>query len=154
MVKKSSKIAKNSKAFFDYEILERFEAGIVLSGTEVRSLRDNNCQLVDTFIMVRNGELWLNNLHITPYAHGGFDNQEPLRRRKLLMHKKQIRYLGSATAEKGMSIIPLSIYFDNSSRVKLEIGLAKGKKNYDKRADIAKRDSDREIRRALKERSR
>ena len=147
-------IAKNKRAFHEYEVLDRFEAGIELVGTEVRSLRDNNCQLTDAFILVRDGEAWLNNLHIAPYVHGNINNVDPDRRRKLLLHKKEIRELGSAVKEKGMAIIPLKMYFAKNSLVKVEIAIAKGKKLYDKRASMAERDTRRDVERALKARSR
>lgn len=154
-MKREQKIlAKNKKAFHEYEVLERYEAGIVLSGTEVRSLRDNNCQLTDSFALVRNGEVWLHNLHIAPFAQGSFNNPDPDRKRKLLLHKKQIRELMKATQEKGMAVVPLKIYFSENSLVKVELALARGKKLHDKRATMAERDSKREIDRALKQRSR
>lgn len=153
-MKREEKIlAKNKKAFHEYEILERFEAGIVLAGTEVRSLRDNNCQLTDSFALVRDGEMWLHNLHIPPFKQGNYNNQDPDRKRKLLLHKKQIRELQKATQEKGMAVVPLKIYFASNSLVKVEIALARGKKLYDKRATMAERDSKREIQRALKSRN-
>lgn len=147
-------IAKNRKAFHDYAIDETLEAGVVLTGTEVRSLRENNCQLTDSFALVRNGEVWLHGLHIPPYSHGNRSNVEPDRKRKLLLHKRQIRYLQEKTKEKGMTLVPLNIYFSKRGLVKMEIGLAKGKKNYDKRATMAERDSKRDVERALKERQR
>lgn len=147
-------IAKNKRAFHEYEVLDRFEAGIELVGTEVRSLRDNNCQLTDAFIFVREGEAWLNNLHIAPYAHGNINNVDPDRRRKLLLHKKEIREISAAVKEKGMAIIPLKMYFAKNSLVKVEIAIAKGKKLYDKRASMAERDTRRDVERALKARSR
>lgn len=149
---KSRSIAKNRKAFHDYEILETFEAGIELTGTEVRSLRDNNAQLTDTFSFIRNGEAWLNNLHIAPFANGNIVNVDPDRKRKLLLHKKQIRYLAEKTQEKGLSIIPIKMYFNDRNLVKVEIALARGKKLYDKRASMKERDMKREIARTLKER--
>lgn len=149
---KGRTIAKNRKAFHDYEILESFEAGIELTGTEVRSLRDNNCQLTDTFAFIRNGEAWLVNLHIAPFANGNIANVDPDRRRKLLLHKKQIRYLAVKTQEKGLSIVPLKIYFNDRNRVKVEIALARGKKLFDKRNSMKERDMKREIERSLKAR--
>jgi SsrA-binding protein len=146
-------IAKNRRATFDYEIMETFEAGVVLTGTEVRSLREGGGQLTDTFALVRRGEAWLHGLHIKPYSHGNRANQDPDRVKKLLLHKKQIRYLGDKTAQTGMTIIPLQLYFSENGLVKVELGLGKGKKNYDKRDSIAKRDNDREIQRALKART-
>ena len=147
-------IAKNKRAFHEYEVLDRFEAGIELKGTEVRSLRENNCQLTDAFIMIRNGEAWLHNLHISPFANGNINNVDPDRKRKLLLHKKEIRQLHEAVKEKGMAVVPLKMYFAKNALVKVEIAVARGKKLYDKRASMAARDSRREIERALKERSR
>lgn len=147
-------IAKNRRAFHDYEILETFEAGIELTGTEVRSLRDNNAQLTDTFALVRKGEAWLSNLHIAPFENGNIANVDPDRRRKLLLHKKQIRYLAEKTQEKGLAIVPIKMYFNDRNLVKVEIALARGKKLYDKRASMKDRDVKREIDRALKARSR
>lgn len=147
-------IAKNRRAFHDYEILETFEAGIELTGTEVRSLRDNNAQLTDTFALVRKGEAWLSNLHIAPFKNGNIANVDPDRRRKLLLHKKQIRYLAEKTQEKGLAIVPIKMYFNDRNLVKVEIALARGKKLYDKRASMKDRDVKREIDRALKARSR
>lgn len=143
-------IARNKRAFHDYFIDETFEAGIELKGTEVRSLRENHCQLTDSFVLIRNGEAWLNGLHIAPYSHGTIFNQDPDRRRRLLLHKRQIRYLGEKVQQRGLAIVPLQIYFNEDGRVKLEIGLARGKKNYDKRASIAERDAKRDVERAFK----
>lgn len=147
-------IAKNRRAFHDYEILETFEAGIELTGTEVRSLRDNNAQLTDAFALIRNGEAWLNNLHIPPFLQGNLANPDPDRKRKLLLHKKQIRYLAEKTQEKGLAVVPLKIYFNDRNLVKVEIALAHGKKLYDKRTSLKERDVKREIDRALKARNR
>lgn len=147
-------IAKNKRAFHEYEVLDRYEAGIELKGTEVRSLRDNNCQLTDAFITIRNGEAWLHNLHISPFAQGNINNVDPDRKRKLLLHKKEIRQLGEAVKEKGMAVVPIKMYFAKNALVKMEIAIARGKKLYDKRASMAARDSRREVERALKERSR
>jgi SsrA-binding protein len=147
-------IAKNRKAFHEYFIEETFEAGIVLTGTEVRSLREGGGQLTDTFAHIRNGELWLHGLHIKPYSHGNRANVEPDRKRKLLMHRKQIRYLGEKTKQAGMTLVPLLLYFSDKGLAKVELGLARGKKGYDKRDAMAVRDSRREVERALKERSR
>ena len=154
MSREKKQIAKNRKAFHEYEILETFEAGIALTGTEVCSLRENNCQLTDCFALIRHGEVWLHGLHIAPYSHGNLANPEPDRKRKLLLHKHQIRYMDQKTQEKGMALVPLNIYFASNGLVKLEIAIAKGKKLYDKRATMAARDSKREIERALKERMR
>lgn len=152
--KDESLIAKNRRAFHEYEVVETLEAGIVLTGTEVRSLRDNNCQLTDCFALIRKGEVWLNNLHIAPYSHGNLNNPDPDRKRKLLLHRKQIRDLERKTQEKGMALVPLKMYFDRNSRVKLELAVARGKKLYDKRAAAAERDAKREIERAMKQRNR
>ncbi len=147
-------IAKNRRALHEYEILETYEAGIVLSGTEVCSLRENNCQLTDCFALVRNGEVWLNNLHISPYSHGNIANPDPDRKRKLLLHRRQIRTLQEAVRERGMALVPLRMYFSANGLVKVELAVARGKKTYDKRQDMAKRDAKREIERALKTRYR
>ena len=147
-------IAKNRKAFHEYEIIETYEAGIALTGTEVRSLREHNCQLTDCFALVRNGEVWLHNVHIAPYSNGSIFNVDPDRKRKLLLHKKQIRELERVTSEKGMALVPLKMYFKENSLVKVELAVARGKKTYDKRQSMAERDQKREIDRALKQRSR
>ena len=147
-------IAKNRRALHEYEILETFEAGIVLSGTEVCSLRENNCQLTDCFALIRDGEVWLHNLHISPYSHGNLANPDPDRKRKLLLHRKQIRTLQEAVRERGMALVPLRMYFAQNGLVKVELAVARGKKTYDKRQDMAKRDAKREIERALKTRYR
>lgn len=147
-------IAKNRRAFHEYEILNTYEAGVVLTGTEVCSLRENNCQLTDCFALIRKGEVWLNNLHIAPYSHGNLANPDPDRKRKLLLHRNQIRELERKTQEQGMALVPIKIYFDQNSRVKLELAIARGKKLYDKRAAMAERDSKREIERAMKQRYR
>ena len=152
--KKGRDIARNRRAFHDFEILETFEAGLELVGTEVRSLRDNNCQLTDAFALIRGGEAWLNSVHIPPFSHGNLNNVDPDRKRKLLLHKKQIRYLASKTQEKGLALVPLKMYFKDNGLVKVELALARGKKLYDKRESMKKRDTAREIDRALKERTR
>ena len=154
MKREASTIAKNKKAFHEYDILETYEAGIELTGTEVRSLRENHCQLTDCFALVRDGEVWLHNVHIPPYANGNLANPDPDRKRKLLLHKRQIRLLREQVKEKGMALVPLKMYFKENSLVKVELGVARGKKLHDKRATMAERDSRREIERALKERSR
>ena len=147
-------IATNRRARHDYEILRTLEAGIVLSGTEVCSLRENNCQIKDSFAMVRGGEAWLMGLHISPYSHGNIFNPDPDRNRKLLLHKKEIRQLSEAARERGMALVPLRLYFDEHNRVKVELAVCRGKKLYDKRDSIAKRDADRDIARAMKDRNR
>ncbi|MEF9876530.1 MAG: SsrA-binding protein SmpB [Gordonibacter sp.] len=154
MKREEKTIAKNRKAFHEYEIMETFEAGIELTGTEVRSLRENNCQLTDCFALVRGGEVWLHNVHIPPYSNGNLANVDPDRKRKLLLHKSQIRELERKTTEKGMALVPVKIYFKHNSLVKVELAVARGKKLYDKRASMAERDNRREVERALKERSR
>jgi len=152
--KRNKQIAVNRKARHEYAIEETFEAGIVLTGTEVRSLREGGGQLTDTFVLIRKGEAWIYGLHIRAYSHGNRFNQEPDRVRKLLFHKKQIRYLDQKASQAGYTIIPLSLYFSPEGRVKVEVALAKGKKLHDKRDAIAKRDSDRDTARALKDHNR
>lgn len=154
MKREAKTIAKNRKAFHEYEIMDTLEAGIELTGTEVRSLRENNCQLTDCFALVRGGEVWLHNVHIPPYSNGNIANPDPDRKRKLLLHKKQIRELEEKTKEQGMALVPIKMYFKDNSLVKVELGIARGKKLYDKRASMAERDSRRDIERALKERNR
>lgn len=147
-------IAKNRKAFHDYFVEDRIEAGIELTGTEVCSLRENSAQLRDCFIVIRRGEAWLNGVHISPYSHGSIFNVDPERRRRLLLHKKEILKLQQQADRKGYSLIPLSMYFNPKGRVKVEVGVCRGKKEYDKRASIKERDTRREIDRALKSRNR
>lgn len=147
-------IARNRTARHDYEIDETFEAGVVLTGTEVKSLRERACQLTDAFCIIRGREAWLVNTHIHPYSNGGVWNVDPDRRRKLLLHKRQIDNLDQRLRTKGLALVPLEMYFDEHNRVKLALGVGRGKKLYDKRHDMAKRQSDRDIQRALKERSR
>ena len=147
-------IAKNRRAFHEYEILETYEAGLVLTGTEVRSLRENNCQLTDCYALIRGGEAWLHGVHIAPYRNGGWDNVDPDRKRKLLLHRREIRLLEQKVREKGLALVPISMYFNEDSRVKVELAIARGKKLHDKRQAIAERDAKREIDRVLKERNR
>lgn len=154
MKREEKTIAKNRKAFHEYEILDTLEAGIELTGTEVRSLRENHCQLTDCFALVRGGEVWLHNVHIPPYVNGNLANPDPDRKRRLLLHKRQIRELEQQTKEKGMALVPVKMYFKENSLVKVELAVARGKKLYDKRASMAERDTRREVERALKERSR
>ena len=144
-------IARNRSARHEYFIDETFEAGLVLKGTEVRSLRERACQITDGFCLIRGGECWLHGVHLHPFSHGTIYNVDPDRRRKLLLHRNQIDYLDGKLRAKGMALVPLELYFDEHNRVKLSIGLARGKKLYDKRADMAKRDAQREIARAVKE---
>jgi SsrA-binding protein len=152
--KEDRAIATNKKAYHDYFIEETFECGIALTGTEVKSLRQNRAALRDSFATVRNGEVWLHNVHISPYSHGNRANVDPDRKRKLLLHKKEIRYLIGKTKERGFTLVPLKLYFSPSNIVKVELGLARGKKNYDKRDSIAKRDQQRDVERALRDRQR
>lgn len=147
---KKTLIARNKAARHEYEILETIEAGIVLTGTEVCSLRERNCQLSETFCLIRKGQAWIHGLHIHPYSHGNIANVDSDRKRKLLLHKRQIRYFDQKLKQQGFALIPLDMYFDSHSRVKLTLGLGKGKKLYDKRADMAKRDAERNIQRVMK----
>ena len=144
-------VAQNRKAFHDYSIEETVEAGIVLTGTEVKSLREGKANLKDSYVLIKDGEVLLLNCHISPYTHGNIMNHDPLRTRKLLLHKKEIARIQAKALQKGYSLIPLKIYF-KESRAKVEIGLARGKKMYEKRDSIKKREADREIERALKTR--
>ena len=144
-------VARNRRARFDYHIDDVVEAGIVLTGTEVKSLRAGRASLADGFGQVTDGEAWLHNVHIPEYTLGTWTNHEPRRTRKLLMHRKEIDRLESATRERGSTLIPLSLYFKDGN-VKVELGLARGKRTYDKRQDLARRDAAREIDRALKRR--
>lgn len=147
-------ISRNRVARHDYEITETFEAGVVLTGTEVKSLRERACQINDSFCIIRKGEVWWVGAHIHPYSNGGVWNVDPDRRRKLLLHRRQIDNLDGRLRQKGLALVPLELYFDEHNRVKLSLGVGQGKKLYDKRRDMAKRQSDLDIRRALKERSR
>jgi SsrA-binding protein len=150
-MKDSSKkiIAQNRKARHDYEILETYEAGIALRGTEVKSLRAGRANLKDSYAAVREGEIWLYGVHISPYSHGNINNHDPERDRKLLMHRREIRRLIGKTKETGLTVVPLQLYF-NHGKVKVELALAKGRKQYDKREAIAKRDAEREMKRAFR----
>ncbi len=145
-------IANNKKAYHDYFILENYEAGIALHGTEVKSLRMGKCSIKESFIRVEDGEMYIYGMHISPYEKGNIFNKDPLRVRKLLLHKAEINKMLGKTKEKGMAIVPLKVYF-KGSLVKVEIGLAKGKKLYDKRQDIAKKDQKREAERDFKVRN-
>ena len=136
-------IATNKQAPYRYHLLEKWEAGLVLTGTEVKSLRGGKAQLKDGYASVQNGEVWLHNVHIAPYGPATRENHEPERPRKLLMHKREIERLIGKTAEKGLTIVPLSLYFKDG-RAKVEIALAKGKKSYDKRHTLAERTANRE----------
>jgi SsrA-binding protein len=147
-------ICTNRRARRDYEILETMEAGLVLVGTEVKSLREGHAQLKDSYAGIDDGELYLHNAHINPYSMGNRFNHEPTRTRKLLMHEREIRRLIGKIQEKGLTLIPLRLYFNDAGKVKVELGLARGKRSYDKRRDIAERDAEREMRRAVKEKER
>ena len=147
--KGSRLIANNKKAYHDYFIEETYEAGIALHGTEVKSLRMGKCSVKESFIRIENDEVYIYGMHISPYEKGNIFNKDPLRVKKLLLHKSEIRKLRGKIAEKGYTLVPLKVYFKNSL-VKVEIGLARGKKLYDKRQDIAKKDQRREAERELK----
>ncbi len=146
-----SSIAENRKAFHDYHLLESFEAGVVLLGTEVKAIREGRVNLRDSFARVEDGEIYLYNVNISSYSHRGYADHEPLRRRKLLLHKDEIRKLSGKTIERGMTLVPVRMYF-KKGRVKVAVSLAKGKKDYDKRETIKKRETDRETRAAVKSR--
>ncbi|MCI6044056.1 SsrA-binding protein SmpB [bacterium] len=150
--KGSRLIANNKKAYHDYFIEETYEAGIALHGTEVKSLRMGKCSIKESFIRIENEEVYIFGMHISPYEKGNIFNKDPLRVKKLLLHKAEIRKLRAKIAEKGYTLVPLKVYFNNSL-VKVEIGLAKGKKLYDKRQDIAKKDQRREAERDFKVRN-
>ncbi len=145
-------IVKNRKARYEYTIIEKIEAGISLRGTEVKSLREGLANITDTYATYERGEVILKGLHISPYSHTSQTNLDPRRDRKLLLHKQEIRKLIGKIKEKGLTLVPLMIYFNDRGIAKVELALAKGKHSYDKRRDIAKRDSDRDMRRSLKER--
>ena len=150
---KTKQIAKNSKAFHDYFVEDRYEAGIELAGTEVKSIRMGNVNLKDSFCTIKDGQMTLNGMHVSPYEKGNIFNREPRRPRRLLMHKREILKLFAKIKQDGYTLVPLSVYFKDA-RVKVEVGLCKGKKNYDKREATAKRDARREIDRTMKERNR
>jgi SsrA-binding protein len=142
-------VAQNRKARHDYFIEETVEAGLVLTGTEIKSIRAGRVNLQDAFALIRNGEIWMVGAHIAPYAHGNRENHEPRRDRKLLLHRQEINKLTGKIQERGWTLIPLSIYL-RDGLAKVELGLARGKRQYDKRETIAKRDYEREMRRAVK----
>jgi len=149
----SEPIAENRKAFHDYHILETFEAGIALLGTEVKGIREGRANLRDSFARVDRGEVWLFNVHINPYSHRGYVDHDPKRKRRLLLHKHEIRKLIGKTVEKGLTLVPTRMYFKNG-KVKVALALAKGKEAHDKRETLRKREVDRETRAAVKERVR
>lgn len=146
-------IAQNKKALHDYFVLESYEAGIELCGTEVKSLREGKCNLKDAWCSIVDGEMFVNGMHISPYEHGNIFNRDPLRVRKLLMHKKEIMRLFGTTKQEGLTLIPISLYF-KKGKAKVQVGLCKGKKNYDKREAMAQKDARRNIEREMKERFR
>ena len=146
-------IAQNKRARHDYFIIESMEAGIELCGTEVKSLRQGRVSLKDAWCSINHGELFINGMHVTPYAHGNIFNRDPLRVRRLLMHKREIMRLFGLTKQAGYALVPISLYF-KGSRVKVQVGLCKGKKLYDKRADLAEKDARRTMERALNEQRR
>lgn len=152
MVKKSNTdnvVAQNKKAHFDYDIIETFEAGIVLTGTEIKSIRRARINIRDGFARVRNGEVWLSNVHISPFDEGNIWNVDPTRSRKLLLHKKQINKIAAEISQSGMSFVPLRVYIKDGF-AKVLMGLAKGKKNYDKRETIKRKEQNRDIAKQLK----
>jgi SsrA-binding protein len=149
--KAQTNIAENRKAFHDFHVLETFEAGIVLLGTEIKAIREGRVNLRDSFARVEDGEVFLYNVNISSYSHRGYADHEPLRRRKLLLRRDEIRKLIGKTVEKGMTLVPVRLYYKNG-RVKVAVSLAKGKKEYDKRETIKRREADRETRAAVKAR--
>ena len=149
----SQPIADNRKAFHDFHILETFEAGIALLGTEVKGIREGQANLRDSYARVEKGEVWLFNVHINPYSHRGYVDHDPKRKRRLLLHKSEIRKLIGKTVEKGLTLVPTRLYFKNG-KVKVAIALARGKQDHDKRETLRRREIDRETRAAVKERVR
>lgn len=149
--KAQTSIAENRKAHHDFHLLETFEAGIVLLGTEVKAIREGRVNLRDSFARVEDGEVFLYNVNISPYSHRGYADHEPLRRRKLLLHRTEIRKLIGKTVERGMTLVPVRLYYKDG-RVKVALSLAKGKKEYDKRETLKRRETDRETRAAIKAR--
>ena len=143
-------VATNRKAYHDYEVVEALETGIALTGTEIKSIRAGKINLRDGFAVIRQGEVWLLNVHISPYTHGNRENHEPMRERKLLLHRREIERLYGKVAERGWTLVPLRVYL-RDNRAKVELGLVRGKRLYDKREAIARRDSERDLRRALKD---
>jgi SsrA-binding protein len=151
--KEEKVLATNRSAFHDYHIGTKYEAGVALTGTEVKSVIGGRVQLKDSYVSVRDGEAWLLNAHISPYSHGNRENHDPVRTRKLLLHRREIERLDESTAKDGMTLVPTRIYLKNG-RIKIEVGVAKGKKLYDKRETEMRRTVDRETRAQLKERNR
>jgi len=149
--KNEKAVATNRKAYHDYFIEEKFEAGIMLQGTEVKSLREGRVNLHDSYASVKGDEIFLHHCHISPYSHGNIMNHEPLRTRKLLLHRKEIDKLLGKTKQQGLTLIPLRIYFSKRGLAKVELGLAKGKKQHDRRESIKTREASREVERAMKD---
>ncbi len=145
-------VARNKKAYHDYFVLESFEAGIELFGTEVKSVRQGKVNLKDAWCSIEKGEIYVNGMHISPYEFGNIFNRDPMRKRRLLMHKREINRLYGQLKQQGLTLIPLSAYF-NRGRLKVQVGLCKGKKNYDKRESIARKDAEREAARELRSRN-
>ncbi len=145
-------VARNKKAYHDYFVLESFEAGIELFGTEVKSVRQGKVNLKDAWCSIEKGEIYVNGMHISPYEFGNIFNRDPMRKRRLLMHKREINRLYGTLKQQGLTLIPLSAYF-NRGRLKIQVGLCKGKKNYDKRESIARKDAEREAARELRSRN-
>lgn len=146
-------VYNNKRATFDYEILERFEAGLVLTGTEIKSVRENKVSLQQSFVQARGEELWLLEANIAQYVHGNRENHDPKRPRKLLLHRREINRILTNLTQKGLTVVPTRMYL-KGGRAKIEIALARGKRKYDKREDIARRDADRQVERALREKFR
>jgi SsrA-binding protein len=144
-------IATNKKAFHDYLILEKLEAGIVLLGTEVKAIREGRLNLKDSYAIIQSGEAFLFNCHISPYSHGNLENHDPTRRRKLLLHLREIKKMIGKTQQKGLTLVPLRVYFKRG-KIKVELGIARGKKEIDKRESERRKDADREARAAMKQR--
>ena len=142
-------VTSNKKAFHDFQILEKIEAGLVLTGTEVKSLREGRCNLKDSYARIRDGEVWLIGMHISPYKNAGYASHEPERDRKLLLHKDEIRRLHRKVQEKGVTLVPLKVYFKRGL-AKVELGVAAGKRKYDKRQEIARREQERDLKRLEK----
>jgi len=143
-------VASNKRANFDFHLLDRFEAGLVLTGTEIKAIRNNQVNLRRSYVQNRNGELWLLEAHISPYAHGNRENHDPVRPRKLLLHRKEIENIIAQLEQKGLTLVPTKIYLKNG-RAKVEIALARGKKQHDKRQDLAEKDDKRRMDRALRD---
>jgi SsrA-binding protein len=146
----AGRVIQNKRAFYDYHITDKFEAGLVLKGTEVKSLREGNVSMPDSFAKIEDGEVFLYNMHITQYEEGSIFNPPPNRKRKLLLNKNEIKKLSGKLSLKGLTLIPLKVYFSSRGWAKVELGLAKSKKLFDKRADLKKRDVEKEIRKAVK----